>query len=227
MNKITMLGRFRIPALILGVFVAPGIASAQALRCDSRVLQPDDEQQLITKAKEGLPRGLEPFMAHPCRNPGSAHAEVITEHVQANGGVNRWWEMQCQRDAKDWKCDPAEFKQFINARVVIDGRSRHLALSFDKDTTLNRAKNLSVQALRIYADPTSRLPDCSSGDDDWQHLRQSLPLPRERQPIQVTVTQDGGTESVMLEDIHIEIRLTTGVKDSGVPDCWNEWIVVT
>ena len=140
MNKITILGRFGIRVLVLGAFVTPGIASAQVLRCDSRVLQPDDEQRLIGKAKEGLPRGLEPIVAHPCRNPGSAHAEIITEHLKANGGVIRWWEMQCQRDADGWKCDPAEFKQFINARVVVDGRPRHVALSFDKNTTLTRAR---------------------------------------------------------------------------------------
>jgi hypothetical protein len=227
MNRITILGGLGICALILAVCVAPGIASAQVRRCDIRELQHDDEQRLIAKAKEGLPAGLEPFVAHPCRNPGSAGAEIITEHGKANDGVIHWWEIQCQRDASDWKCDPAEFKQFINERMVIDGRPRRVALSFGKDMTLIRAKSLSVQALRIYTDATSRLPECSSGDTDWLHLRQSRPLPGRSNQIRVTITQNSDVGSIMLEDVDIEIRLKDNLKDPPAPDCWNQSIVVT
>jgi hypothetical protein len=212
--------------------ISPERVAAAALKCESHLLQRDDELRLITAARAALPQKIEPFVTHPCRNPGSAHAGIMTAHVKTGAGVIHWWELACQRESEDWKCDPPRLKQFSNTRLLVGAKPRRVALSFDENTTLTRAEQLAAQALTIYADPASRLPWCSREDpqdSDWRALRQRNPLPVGDRPIRVSVTHDGGIGSVTFDDIQVEIRFPIGLRDTapGSAECWNEWVVVT
>jgi hypothetical protein len=219
------------PAALLGELAAAGGAAGEVLECESRVLQHEDEQSLITAAKAMLPRDIESFVTHPCRNPGSAHAGIVTVHFKRHAGVMQWWELTCQRGSAAWTCGSLQSKQFINTRLLVGARLRRAALTFDDDTALDLAQQLSSQALTIYADPASRLPWCAEEEEplasDWQVLRQRHPLPAGNKTLLVNVALDGGTGSVMLADIQVEIQFPVDRKESagGAAKCWNVWVV--
>jgi hypothetical protein len=220
------------PAALLGELAAPRSAAAEVLKCESRVLLHADEQSLITAAKALLPRDVEPFVTHPCRNSGSARAGIVTAHFKTHGGVMQWWELACQRGSAAWTCDSLQPRQFINSRLPVGGRLRRVALTFDKDTALDRAQQLSTQALTIYADPASRLPWCAREeplDSDWRVLRQGHPLPAGNQILLVNVALVGDTAIVALADIQVEIQFPVGRKESagGAAKCWNVWVVAS
>jgi hypothetical protein len=223
-----------IAVLILacaGASVAPRGATAQMLKCEFRTLQREDEQRLVASAKALLPGDVEPFVAHPCRNPDGATASIITAHIKAGSGVLHWWELACQRKPEDWQCDSPLLKQFISTPLLVGGKPRRVALRFDKDTTLRRAQQLASRALTLFADPASQLPSCSSRvlDSHWASLRTRHLLPAGKKPLHVSVNIDGGTNSVTLEDVQIEIRfpLDTDEASGSAAQCWNEWVIVT
>jgi hypothetical protein len=209
----------------------PGIAHAQMFKCEFRVLQPNDERRLFASAKSSLPPGLETFVTHPCRNASTARAGIVTEHVKEPNGVLHWWELICRRDAEDWKCDPAAFKQFISTTLLVRGRSRQVAISFGKDTTLGQARELSFKAITLYADPASQVPSCSTDviESRWAVIRARDKLPGPKKPIHVEVSVETDANSVMLSDINVEIRLpqpNVGVGNLTTA-CFNEFVVVT
>jgi hypothetical protein len=216
--------------ILLGV-AAPGIAQAQMYKCDFRILQPNDERRLVTSASSSLPADLEMFVTHPCRNGTSAHAGIITEHVKESNGVLHWWGLTCSRDAEDWTCDPAEFKQFINTPLLIRGRPRQVAISFGKDTTLSQARQLSLQAISLYVDPASIVRSCSPDviEFRWTVVRTKDKLPPPKKPIHVEVRMEVDANSVMLSDINVEIRLPHSNGNVGNPTaaCFNEFVVIT
>jgi hypothetical protein len=115
--------------------------------------------------------------------------------------------------------------------LLVGGKTRRVALTFDKDTALGRAQQLSSRALTLFADPASLLRSCSSRvlDSHWASLRARHLLPAGKNPLHVSVTVDGGTNSVTLEDVQIEIRFPLGTDDAtgSTTQCWNEWVVVT
>jgi hypothetical protein len=202
------------------------------VQCESRSLHPDDEQRLAASAKMLLPADIEPFVAHPCRNPNNAHAEVLTAHVKTSNGVIHWWELACQRGPTDWKCEAPVFRQFIDARLLIGGKPRRVELNFDKDTTLGRAQKLSLKALGIYADPASRLPLCAVGgrkDSGLVDMHRGNVLPVGKKPIHVSVSRSEGAESVWLEDVSVDIEFPLGTDDpASLPAaCWNKILLVT
>ncbi len=216
--------------ILLGV-AAPEIAHAQMFRCDFRILQPSDERRLVASAKTSLPPGLETFVTHPCRNENSARAGIVTEHVKESNGVLHWWELACRRDAEDWKCDPADFKQFINTSLRFRDRSRPVAISFGKDTTLSQARQLSLEAINLYVDPNSHVPRCSTDviEPRWAVIRARDKLPGPKKPIHVEVSVEADANSVMLSDINVEIRLphSNGNVSNPTTACFNEFVVVT
>jgi hypothetical protein len=211
--------------------VVPGIAHAQMVECEFRILQPNDERRLVASAKSSLPPGLETFVTHPCRNGSTARAGIVTEHVKESNGVLHWWELICRRDAEDWKCDPAAFKQFISTTLLLRGRSRQVAISFGKDTTLSQARQFSTQAITLYADPASKVPSCSTDviESRWAVIRAREKLPGPKKPIHVEVGVETDANSVMLSDINVEIRLLrSNVGASNLTTaCFNEFVVVT
>jgi len=211
--------------------VVPDIADAQMLKCEFRILQPSDERRLIASVRPSLPPGLETFVTHPCRNGTSARAGIVTEHVKESNGVLHWWELTCRRDAEDWKCDPAEFKQFINTPLLFRGRPRQVAISFGKDTTLSQARQLSFEAINLYVDPASLVRSCSTDviESRWAVIRARDKLPPPKRPIHVEVSADADTNSVMLSDINVEIRLprSNGNVSNPTTACFNEFVVVS
>jgi hypothetical protein len=214
-----------------GAIVAPRSASAQMHKCEYRTLQNADEQRLAASAKALLPADVEPFVAHPCRNSDGATASIITAHVKADFGVLHWWEFACQRKPEDWQCDLPVLQQFIATPLLVGGKTRRVALTFDKDTTLRRAQQLSSRALTLFADPASQLPSCSSRvlDSHWTSLRARHLLPAGKRPLHVRVSVTDGANSVSLEDVQIEIRFLPGTDEASgsAAQCWNEWVSVT
>jgi len=221
------------PAALLGELALPGNAAGEALQCESRVLQHADEQSLVTAAKAMLPRDIESFVTHPCRNPGSARAGVVTAHFKAHGGVMQWWELACRRGSAAWTCDSLQSKQFIDTRLLVGGKLRRIALTFDEATALDRAQQWSSQALTMYADPASRLPWCAEEEEplasDWQVLRQRHPLPAGNKTLLVDVALDGDIGSVTLTDLQIEIQFPVDRTGSvgGAAKCWNVWVAAS
>ncbi len=211
--------------------VAPRNAAAQSLQCEARILQRDDERRLLTRVRSLIPADVEAFVAHPCRTADGAAASIITAHVKAGAGVLQWWELACRRKPEDWTCDSPVIKQYISTQLLIGGKPRHVELTFDKDTTLHRAQQLSARALTLFADPASRVPQCSSGaiDPHWAAVRARHRLPAVKRSLRVSVRVDGEANSVMLDDIEIEFRFPAAGDDEsqGAAKCWNEWVVVT
>jgi hypothetical protein len=214
-----------------GIMPAPRSAMAQMLQCDNRTLQRQDEQRLVASARALLPGDIEPFVAHPCRNSDRASAGIITAHVRNGAGVLQWWELACHRDAEQWMCDTPLFRQFINTPLLIGAKPRRVALTFGKDLTLPRAVELSSRALTAFSDPAVQLPSCSSGvlDSRWAALRARHRLPAGKKPLHVSVSVDGGTNSVTLDDVPIDIQFPTGpgMASGSAAGCWNEWVIVT
>jgi hypothetical protein len=217
-------------AILLGVAV-PGIGRAQILRCEIRTLQPSDERHLVASARASFPPGLEAFVTHPCRNGSSALAGVVTEHVKESNGVLHWWELSCRRDTEDWKCDPAEFKQFVNTTLLIRGRPRQVAISFGKVATLSQVRQLAFDAINLYLDPASRVRPCSIDviESRWAIIRARDKLPGPKQPIHVAAIVDADVSSVMLSDVDVEIRLSRsdGPVSNRTTACFYELVVVT
>jgi hypothetical protein len=209
----------------------PAPAVEQMYQCEFRKLQPNDERRLVASARTSLPPDLEMFVTHPCRNGGSAHAGIVTEHVKESNGVLHWWEFTCRRDAEDWHCDPAERKQFINTSLRLRGRPRQVAISFGKDTTLSQARELSLEAINLYADPASQVPPCSTDliESRWAVIRARDKLPPPKMPIHVEVSVNTEANSVMLSDINVEIRLprSTDNVSNLTTACFNEFVVIT
>jgi hypothetical protein len=221
------------PTALLSELALPGHAAAEALQCDSRVLLHADEQSLLTAAKAMLPRAIESFVTHPCRNPGGAHAGVVTAHFKTHGGVMQWWELACRRGSAAWTCDSLQSKEFTDTRLLVGGKLRRIALTFDEATALDRAQQWSSQALTIYADPASRLPWCAREEEplasDWQILRQRHPLPASNKTLSVNVALEDDIGSVTLTDLQIEIRFPVDRTGSvgGAAKCWNVWVVAS
>jgi hypothetical protein len=217
-------------AVLVGVAV-PGIVHAQILKCEVRVLQPNDERRLVASARSSFPAGLEAFVTHPCRNGSSALAGVVTEHVKESNGVLHWWELSCRRDTEDWKCDPAEFKQFVNTTLLIRGRPRQAAISFGKVATLSQVRQLSSDAINLYLDPASHVRSCSIdvNESRWAIIRARDKLPGPKKLIYVAVSVDADVGSVMLSDINVEIRLprNSGPASNPTTACFYELVVVT
>jgi hypothetical protein len=220
---------FALPVL-LGVAV-PGVGHAQILKCEFRILQPNDERRLVASARSSFPPGLEAFVTHPCRNGGSALAGVVTEHVKESNGVLHWWELSCRRDTEDWKCDPAEFKQFVNTMLLIRGRPRQVAIGFGKVATLSQVRQLSFDAINLYLDPASHVRSCSIDviESLWAIIRARDKLPGPKKPVHIAVSVDADANSVMLSDINVEIRLprSNGPASNPTTACFNEFVVVT
>lgn len=220
-----------VSLILFATLLAPGTAVAGAFKCDSHWLYEDDEDQLRATAEAALPKSARLETVAPCRYLNSAHAWISTRKATSAEGVQQWWEITCWRRALRWQCDPPEFNQLILLSLAVEGGDRQTALSFNKDTTLDRARVLATRAIDIYVDPTSRLPECASGklnDSKLVDLRRDNLPPTDKGPIQASVSRDARGESVWLHDVDVEIAFPaggTGASDRA-PSCWNVVIVV-
>jgi hypothetical protein len=214
-------------AVLLGVGV-PGSASAGAYKCEDRSLDDIDEMQVRAAALRVLPKAAHLGEVVPCRNPDSAHARIPTKKILSIEGVLQWYEFTCFREAQPWKCDAPEFNQSITYALVVNGVSRVVALSFDKEFSLARARELSQKALEIYVDPTLRLSECELGGvkkPDLVDLRNGN-LPPADTPIDVNVNHEETAEAVWLRDVEVEIRFPPVAHGSDAAElCWNDIIV--
>jgi hypothetical protein len=226
-------GAFESLAAFIRVGVCFGVllaspATAQMLKCERHSLADEDARALQSVARHLLLSAASIESLGPCRNPNSAHAWISTRKTTSAEGVQQWWELSCRRRLLPWHCDPPEFKQLIDTQVHLDDQERHVALNFDKNTSLSEAQSHASQALTLYVDPEARLAECSSGSVEeaaWAKIREINRLPEKARPLQVTVTRNSGVSSVALDDIQIEIRFPFEV---GAPTpCWTAWIVVT
>jgi len=214
-------------ALLLAMIV-PSTAGAQVLKCDSRKLSAADEGRLMATAKAILPNSVQPQVLFRCRVEHSAHGWIETAHTTTAEGVRQWWELACQRSDRAWTCDEPHLKQLYDMQLRLGDQQRTVELTFDKNTSLSEALPRATRALTLYVDPAARLAECGSAsieDSEWAKVREVNRLPEKAGPLQVTVTQDAGVPSVMLDDIHIEIRFPFEVGDPAT--CWAQWIVVT
>jgi hypothetical protein len=124
-----------------------------------------------------------------------------------------------------WHCDPGEFKQMIRLPLTIGDQARIMDLSFSKDISLERARELATRAISIYGDRTVDLRDCATGD--VMDLRQGSRLPASLQPIRVTVNRESGTESAYLNDVDLSFNVPTVGNDAPEQvSWWSLWVVV-
>jgi len=98
-------------------------------------------------------------------------------------------------------------------------------LSFSKDISLERARELATRAIAIYEDRTVDLHDCVTGD--VMDLRQGSRLPTGWQPIRVTVNRESGAESAYLNDVDLSFSVPMVGNDTPEQvSCWSLWVVV-
>jgi hypothetical protein len=208
---------------------APQFASAGAYKCEDLFLDDLDEMQLRAAALRALPKAVHLAEVVPCRNPDSAHSWVSTKKVTSPEGVQQWYEFTCRRNVQPWNCDPPEFKQAITYSLKVGVVSRVIALSFDKEFSLSRARALSRKALEIYVDPTVRLAECELGGvrrPDLVDLRNGN-LPAADAPTDVNVNHEGTAEAVWLRDVDVEIQFPPVIGNEGSSEelCWNDIIL--
>jgi hypothetical protein len=213
--------------VLLGVAVP---ASAGAFKCEDRFLDDIDEMQLRAAALKVLPGSTHLDVVGPCRNPDSAHAWISTKKVTSVEGVQQWYEFTCWRKAQLWKCEPPEFKQSISYDVIVNGVRRPVALIFDRDVPLNRAKVAAQKALEVYANPSVWLSQCEIGGikkPDLVNLRND-PLPPIEKVTEVRVSHEGLGDAAWLPDVMVKIEFSTPTSAAGDADemCWSVLIVV-
>jgi hypothetical protein len=216
-------------AFLMGLAV-PKSASAGAFKCEDRFLDAIDEMRLRRAALKVLPKSVHLDEVGPCRNPDSAHAWISTKKIASLEGVGQWYEFTCRRDAQWWICDPPEFRQSINLLLPVRGASRLVELSFDREFSLARARELARQALEIYVDPSVRLPECENGGvkrSDLVDLRNEQ-LPSTDKATEVRVSHEGLAESAWLPDVFVSIQFPIAADGAGTAEdmCWNIVIVL-
>lgn len=217
-------------AVLSGVAV-PEIGHAQMLKCASRDLDRDDRNKLKAAARALVPRS-EVLVMGACRNPGRALGFVETDRTFTPERIKQWWTLSCARKEQNWTCDPPEFKQSIKLSLRIGNAVRHVALGFDHEIPLDRAKSLISQAMTLYADPKASLESCSpdrSEDQRWQAMHLQYRRQFELGPIHATVHREGGHDTVTLHDIFVDFRFPINADDAAESPgvCWLEFIVVT
>jgi hypothetical protein len=217
-------------ALLLGV-AAPEIAQAGMRKCEDHFLDADDDMRLRAAALKVLPKSVHLDEVGACWNPRNAYAWISTKKGTSIEGVQQWYEFPCSRKAQPWRCDPPEFKQLTTVSLRGGDITQHVTLSFDQQTSLERAKLLAVRALTIYADPTARLPSCLSDDSKdersltlhWQYRH-----PVESDPVHVSVSRNEKIDTASLDDVSVNIGFPVGPEETEVSSgpCWNEFVIV-
>ena len=212
--------------VLLAIIGVPDSGVAGMRQCASHALNREDAAAAEAAARAGLPRSVRPFIAGACWNPGSATAFIETRKSTQGDGVKEWWELECGREESfAWHCDPAEFHQRIRLPLSIGDQARVMDLSFSKDISLERARELAMRAISIYEDRTVELRDCATGD--VMDLRQGSRLPTGLQPIRVTVNRENGTESAYLNDVDLSFDVPPiGNDGPGQVSCWSLWVAV-
>jgi hypothetical protein len=217
----------RIFMLVLFTSVAvPHSAVAGVRKCTSHSLSRDDAAAAAVAARAGLPRSVQVFVVGACFNSDNAAASIETRKTTRGDGVRQWWTLECSREISvGWHCNPAELKQMIRLSEAIGGQRRTIELSFDKDVSLERARELAIRAITTYQDHTVDLRDCATGD--VVDLRRGNGLPSGLHPIRVTVNRESGAESASLDDVDLSFSVPAVGNDGQEPvSCWSLWVVV-
>ena len=218
--------------IVLFAVAGTGVAHAQMFKCENDWLQEYDEMELRAAALKVLPKSVHLGAIRACRNPNWARGFIETPKNITVEGVQQWYEFSCQRDAQFWRCEPPEFKQFIATTVAAGGSTLALELSFDKGTSLERARRLASRAIGIYAEPASRLPACTvkePKESDFLGAKYNhTPLPTGNNVVHVSVSGDANAESVSLDDVDVDIEFPlnrNAASSEGI--CWYVVIIVT
>ena len=216
--------------VLLGIGV-PRVGQAGMLKCEDNWLHDDDEMSLRAAALKVLPKSGHLVVTHTCRNPDSAYGFIETKKNVTNEGVQQWYELTCRRMAQPWKCEPPEFKQLIALSINVAGVSRLVDLSFDKESSLERARILAARAIEVYFDPTSRLPSCGVSNSEEGYLLSAQssqsPLPSgEKATIRISVSNET-KNSVTFDDVNVSIDFRRNGTAAGYEAvCWWQLIVV-
>lgn len=225
-----------LPAgLVMALFIlaeaaGSGVARAQVLKCENDWLHKYDDMALRAAALKVLPKSVHLGAIRACRNPDWAYGFIETRKKLAPEGVEQWYKFTCRREAQIWKCDVPEFKQLFATSVVVSGVAHPIELSFDKESSLERARALASRAIEAYLDPTSLLPACGVSDlneSDRLRAHSSLsPLPN-LNAIHITVSSPA-KDSVTLDDVNVSIDFRpNGTAAEYEAVCWGQLIVVT
>jgi hypothetical protein len=129
---------------------------------------------------------------------------------------------------KEWKCDPAEFKQLMATSVIVGGVSVPIELSFDKQSSLKRSRVIATRAIEVYANPASPLPSCGDKDpkeSDRLGAHNHTLLPTGGKLVDVSVSKDA---SVTMDDVDVDIEFPRNPDDAGSEAlCWWQVVIVT
>jgi hypothetical protein len=221
-----------VPLLLATSVTVPRDAAAKPIQpCENPSLLRADEKRVIAAARGVLPPDLQPIVSRPCRWPESAFALITTEKISDESGVAHWWVSSCYRDTRRWTCRPARFAQEIDTRLVVDGISRRVKVSFDGETSLEIARELAFQALTIYAKPAPPLPYCwgiQGQEPRWGVFLDSHPLPTGDEEMHLTLRFEKETERVWLGDLvlrdDIQIEIDFPIANGGQSaSCWSVW----
>ncbi len=169
---------------------------------------------------------MQVWVAGACLNSDNADAEIETRKTTREDGMHQWWTRECSREASvGWHCNPAEFKQMIRLSESIGGKPRTIELSFDKDVSLEHARELAIRAIATYQDPASALCDCATGE--VMDPRRGSRLPLGLHPIRVRVNRESGTELAYLDDVDPAFTVPAVGNDGKEPvSSWSLWVVV-
>jgi hypothetical protein len=217
-------------AVLCGVAV-PGVAHAQMLKCENDWLYDYDEMALRAAALRMLPKSVHLVVTGACRNPDWSYGFIETRKNVTPEGVQQWYEFTCRRQRQQWKCDPPEFKQLIALSVVVSSVSHQVELSFDKESSLERARILAARAIEVYFDATSRLPSCGVSRFEEGYLLRTQssqsPLPSGEKAIRIKVSNEA-KDSVTFDDVNVSIDFRRNDTAAGYEAvCWWQLVVVT
>lgn len=217
-------------SLSLGVAAAPTPIGAAEMSCASHSLNRDDVAHAEAVARPALRGSVHLDVTAACWNPDSAVAEIATQRVRTQDGVDQWWAVSCRRDESTWACDSPELRQFIAAELPVADRPHAVELSFGSGIPLARARSLASRALSIYANTEAQLRPCGTieaGTTAPVTIRRADNRASADESFHVNVTRDGLMDSVWLDDAGVKISFDASLNpaDEQSP-CWKDVVVV-
>jgi len=224
-------------SLGLALAVCAPRAHAGMYICKSAYTDSDDRQQLHAAMQRVFPLGVQlEGIPDICRNKRSARAWLDTWAHPRPDGVTEWWTVRCERESRNWICDPPVHNQLIWVYANVGGIVRRLEVTFDDATRLAQARRVAVQAIQIVQDSSSApLPACrdrssAEAQRQWEKIRREHSLAAADTVVELSVMAEeaGGVRVSLSGATQLGLTFTDNGDEptTGNGACWTEWIVI-
>jgi hypothetical protein len=214
-----------------------GSAEAGQRKCDSNILDRQDDRRLDEAIKMALP-GSAPAekSISICKNTNSAAAFVKTVPSTEGSDTQQWWTLNCSRDRRSWHCEAPEQRRKRIVTEELEQVTREIEIEFDAGISADEAKYIVLRTFEIL-DTKSDIPkEChhlgSSAPEDaetWAPVYQRYELRAKYQHLAVTIsTEDPGFVVWLPQTIGLNFKFKRSLStaERGQLVCWSEYFEV-